>query len=321
MIGITLGDACGVGPEILVRHFANAPFDFPSVVYGDAAAVELACEKFAPDTPLHIIDNPAKTKPQALNVCDLGLLTREDITIGRINGKAGAAAVTYVEEATRAALTGEIKGFVTLPINKESCRATRPDFQGHTELIAGMCEVTDYTMMLAGPKMIVTHVSTHVSLREAIDRVKRDRVLTVTRLTAKYTQLLRGRAKIVVAGLNPHAGEHGAFGREDLEEIEPAVQTAQQEGLDVTGPVPPDTLFMKVLDGAYDAVVCMYHDQGHIPMKMHGFAEAVNITIGLPIIRTSVDHGTAFDIAWQGIAHTENFEVAIEMCRRLTNTR
>jgi 4-hydroxythreonine-4-phosphate dehydrogenase len=320
MIGITLGDVCGVGPEILLRAVAAGKLDLNGscVVYGDLSALEKANEVLKTDVPLQAVATPGEAAEGALNVIDAGHLTASDITVGQLNGKCAAAAVAYVEAAARAALAKEINGFVTLPINKEACRETRPDFEGHTELIAGICGVTDYTMMLASPKMIVTHVSTHVSLQEAIRRVRMERVLTVIRLTAQYTEPLRGRARIAVAGLNPHAGEHGAFGREDMEQIQPAVEAARAEGLDAHGPIPADTLFMKVINGQYDAVVCMYHDQGHVPMKLHGFADAVNITIGLPIVRASVDHGTAFDIAWQGIAHTENFEVALKMCRQLT---
>jgi 4-hydroxythreonine-4-phosphate dehydrogenase len=156
-----------------------------------------------------------------------------------------------------------------------------------------------------------------VPLLEAIARVRRDRVHKVIKLTHDYLTRIRPRARIAVAGLNPHAGEHGAFGKEDQEHIEPAVEQARAEGLDVHGPLPPDTLFMAALKGAYDAVVCMYHDQGHIPMKMHDFASAVNVTLGLPIIRTSVDHGTAFDIAYQGKASTDNFENALKLARQL----
>ena len=317
MIGITLGDAAGVGPEILVRSFAAGMLNFPCVVYGDRSAVDFACVKLACKIPVHNVESPADARPGALNIKDAQLLQPGSIPAGRLDAQCGAAAVAYIEQATRAALEGRISGIVTLPVNKESCRLTRVDFQGHTELIAGLCGVEDYTMMLASPKMIVTHVSTHVSMREAVDLVRKDRILSVIRLTDRYTKLLRGHARIAVAGLNPHAGEHGAFGSEDIEQIAPAVQEALAEGFDIHGPIPPDTLFMKVLDGVYDAVVCMYHDQGHIPMKLHGFSDAVNITIGLPIIRTSVDHGTAFDIAYQGIADLKNFDVALDMCRRL----
>lgn len=317
MIGITLGDACGVGPEILIRTWCEGKLAYPAVVFGDRAALDLAMEKLGLRAELHTVRDVSEAREGRLNLIDLGLLRREDITIGKISGKCGAAAVAYIEAATRSSLEGKIPGFVTLPVNKEACRLTRPDFEGHTELIAGMCGIEDYTMMLASPKMIVTHVSTHVSLREAINRVQKERILTVARLTQPAALALRGRARLAIAGLNPHAGEHGAFGSEDIDQIAPAVEAMRAEGIDAYGPLPADTLFMQVITGKYDAVVCMYHDQGHVPMKLHGFADAVNVTLGLPIVRTSVDHGTAYDIAYQGKASIENFMVAADMAARL----
>lgn len=321
MIGITLGDACGVGPEILLRSWCGGHLRAPCVVFGDRAALDLAADRLGLRAEIHAVADASEAVPGRLNLVDHALLRRDDITIGRVSGACGAAAVAYIESATHAALRGGIDGFVTLPVNKESCRLTRPDFEGHTELIAGLCGVTDYTMMLASPKMIVTHVSTHVSLREAVERVKTARILAVARLTRSAAEALRGRARLAFAGLNPHAGEHGAFGREDIEEIAPAVEAARAEGIDAHGPLPADTLFMQVLDGRYDAVVCMYHDQGHIPMKLHGFADAVNVTLGLPIVRTSVDHGTAFDIAYTGRAALENFLIATDLGLRLAARR
>jgi 4-hydroxythreonine-4-phosphate dehydrogenase len=172
-------------------------------------------------------------------------------------------------------------------------------------------------MMLHSPKLAVTHVSTHVSLSEAIDRVRKERILEVIRLTAREMQKLGGGARIAVAGLNPHAGEGGAFGTEERAEIAPAVAAARAEGIDAHGPLPPDTVFRQAMDGRYDAVVCMYHYQGHIPMKLLDFEGAVNVTIGLPIVRTSVDHGTAFDIAWKGIASTGSYAAAFALARKL----
>lgn len=321
MIGITLGDACGVGPEILLRAWCAGKLPHELVVFGDLAALALAQERLGLAADIHVVDGPGDARPGRLNLIDLGLLRSTEIPIGEVSSVCGAAAIAYIEAATAAALRGSIAGIATLPVNKEACRGTRPDFQGHTELIADLCGVSDYTMMLASPSMIVTHVSTHVSLREAIERVRTPRILTVARLTRDAALKLRGRARIAFAGLNPHAGEHGAFGREDIDEIAPAVRLAREEGIDAQGPIPADTLFMQVIAGRYDAAVCMYHDQGHVPMKLHGFAEAVNVTLGLPIIRTSVDHGTAFDIAYQGKAGIENFLVAVEMAVRLAAGR
>ncbi len=318
LIGITAGDACGIGPEILVRFAARGGLDGPVVVYGDRAAVELAAEKTGAAVALNILASPAAYRSGRLNLIDLARLRTEDITIGKVSRACGAAAVAYVEQATRACLAGEIGALVTLPINKEACRLTHPGFQGHTEFIAGICESTDYGMMLAGSNMIVTHVSTHVSLREAIDRVTAENVLRTIRMTHRHMSSLRGRARIAVAGLNPHAGEHGAFGREDSDQIAPAVEQARAENIDARGPLPPDTVFYRMTRGEFDAVVCMYHDQGHIPMKLQGFGDTVNVTLGLPLIRTSVDHGTAFDIAYQGIADIDNFGHALDLARKLS---
>jgi 4-hydroxythreonine-4-phosphate dehydrogenase len=316
-IGITMGDVSGVGPELLVRAYAEGALRRPLLAYGDAAAVAYAAQRCNVECPTHILEPGQDLRSDALNLVDAGLLEEADISPGRVSKPAGAAAVAYVERAVRSALSGDIDGIVTLPVNKEACRLTYPDFQGHTELIAGMCGVDEYTMMLAAPDLIVTHVSTHVSLREAIDRVTTARVLTVLRLTHDAVRRIRPRTRIAVAGLNPHAGEHGAFGREEIEQIEPAVQAAVAEGIDAHGPLPPDTLFMQAVNGAYDAIACMYHDQGHIPLKLHGFHQGVNVTVGLPIIRTSVDHGTAFDIAYQGKASTENLVHAFDLAARM----
>jgi 4-hydroxythreonine-4-phosphate dehydrogenase len=319
-----MGDACGVGPELLLGAWKDGVLAAADLVaFGDLAALQLANEKLGLDVEIHVVDAAGAADDRVegkLNLVDLGVLSGDEITIGAVSPACGEAAVRYVQAAVSAALDGGIDGFCTLPINKEAARHAFADFEGHTELIAGICGVRNYTMMLAAPELICTHVSTHVPLREAIERVKTARILEVVRLTHETVRRLRPQARIAVAGLNPHAGEHGAFGDEDAAEILPAVEQARAEGIDAFGPVPPDTLFMKAVAGDYDAVVCMYHDQGHIPMKLHGFADAVNVTVGLPIIRTSVDHGTAFDIAYQGVASTQNLVNAFEMAAQLAGS-
>jgi 4-hydroxythreonine-4-phosphate dehydrogenase len=225
--------------------------------------------------------------------------------------------VRYVEQATRLALDREVSAIVTLPINKEAARMDRPDFTGHTELIADLCGKHDYTMMLISDKFAVTHVSTHVPMAEAVTLVQKERVHTVIRLTHQALSRLHASPRIAVAGLNPHAGEHGAFGSEDAMEILPAIEAARALGWDVVGPEPPDTVFYRASKGLFDAVVCMYHDQGHIPMKLLDFEGGVNVTLGLQVVRTSVDHGTAFDIAWQGKASTHSFVQAYRFAQKL----
>ena len=321
LIGVTMGDACGLGPEILLRLAAGDSLSHPFVLFGDLEVLEFALGKLSLNLALNPITSLEHIKPEHLNVFDCRQLQRTEVTIGKISAKAGAAAVNYVQVATEHALEEKIDAIVTLPINKAACRHTFPNFQGHTELIADMCGVADYVLSLVAPKLIVTHVSTHVSLKEAVNLVNSERVLSVLKMTHEAAGKLFPRAKIVVAGLNPHAGEGGAFGKEEIEEIVPAIQEAQCQGIDAHGPISPDTLFMKALAGDYDAVVCMYHDQGHIPMKLHGFHDTVNVTLGLPIIRTSVDHGTGFDIAYKGIASTQNFLCAFNLAAKLASSK
>ena len=317
MIGISIGDVNGVGPEILLRAFREGLLEKNFVVFGDISALRKYDELLGLKTSINILKNPSGFRPGMLNVYDAGRLVVEDINPGRIDKKVGAAALDYISECASRTLEGECEAMVTLPVNKEAIRLTEPDFSGHTGYIADLCGITNYTMMLVSDKLIVTHVSTHVSLRKALDRVKKGRILDVIRLTNDAVVKLRPRARIAVAGLNPHAGEGGAFGREEIEEIEPAVLAAHEEGFEVSGPVPPDTVFHQALRGGYEAVVCMYHDQGHIPLKMLDFDGGVNVTLGLPFIRTSVDHGTAYDIAGRGIASLTSFLNAFDLAMEL----
>lgn len=317
-MAITMGDASGVGPEIaLRRHEAHGLGH--SVVYGDAAVLRRGAELLGLATEVRTIDSPDQWVPNVLCVRDLGLLSAGDLTPGVLNGAAGAAAREYVLAATRDAIAGTVAAVVTLPMNKEATQLTDPGFVGHTELIAATCGVSRYSMMLAAGDVAVTHVSAHVSLREAIERVRVERVLDVIRLTHQTLRRFIAEPRIAVCGLNPHAGEHGLFGSEDAEHIAPAIEAACAEGILATGPHPADTVFHQAVHNhRHDGIVCMYHDQGHTPMKLLAFEAGVNVTIGLPIVRTSVDHGTAFDIAWQGIAFTESLQHALDWAHKLT---
>jgi 4-hydroxythreonine-4-phosphate dehydrogenase len=322
-MAITMGDASGVGPEIVLRWAARvgagaaagdgAPALDDVVVYGDAAILRHGNELLGIDVPITVIAAPSERRPSAgLAVIDLALLGAADHRPGELSAAAGAAARAYVERATRGALAGAVAGIVTMPMNKEATQRSDPRFVGHTEFIAEVCGATRVSMMLTNGPLAVTHVSTHCSLREAIERVRADRVLDVIRLTDATLRRFLPVPRIAVCGLNPHAGEHGLFGTEDADHIEPAIATAVSEGIDATGPHPADTVFFQAVHRhLYDAIVCMYHDQGHGPMKLLAFDTGVNVTLGLPIIRTSVDHGTAFDIAWQGIAFTESLDHAL----------
>jgi 4-phospho-D-threonate 3-dehydrogenase / 4-phospho-D-erythronate 3-dehydrogenase len=316
-IAITMGDSSGVGPEIVLHAFKKGELPDDFVVVGDLSILSLCNRKLGYEAPLRRVADVAEAVTGRVNVLDLGLLKEEDLRAGQISEQSGLAALRYVERATRLALAGQVAAVVTLPINKEATRLSEAGFTGHTEYIAGLCGKDRYTLMLASEKAIVTHVSTHVSLREAIENVRRERVYDVIRLTHEVLPRLRPTSRIAVAGLNPHAGENGAFGHEDLAEIKPAVERARAEGVDAAGPFPPDTVFLDLLKGRYDAVVCMYHDQGHIPMKVLDFEGGINVTLGLPIVRTSVDHGTAFDIAYRGVAFTGSLRDACALAVKL----
>lgn len=314
-----MGDAGGVGPEILLRRFAAGALGEDVVVYGDAAILRAGAARLGLDVAIHPVDAPGAASPGRLQVVDAAMLGAADLTPGQINPRAGEAARCYVEAATRAALRGRVAGVVTLPLNKTATRASTPGFVGHTEFIAGICGVADFAIMLVTPELAVSHVSAHVPLADAIALVTRPRVYTVIELTHR-TLLARSAApRIAVCGLNPHAGEHGMFGTEDQRIIAPAIAAARRAGIDADGPHPADTVFHQAIKRArFDAIVCMYHDQGHAPMKLFRFETAVNVTIGLPIVRTSVDHGTAFDIAWQGKAFTESLDAALNCARGFT---
>jgi 4-hydroxythreonine-4-phosphate dehydrogenase len=317
-LAITMGDASGVGPEILLRAFASGELGTDVVAVGDLAVLELCNRRLGCDVTLEALAAPRAAAPGRLGVLDEGALSEATLRIGEIDRASGAAALAYVARATRLALAREVAAVVTLPINKAATRLSAPTFTGHTEYVAELCGRTSSTLMLASEKAIVTHVSTHVSLREAIDLAQPARIVEVIVQTDEILRRLRPSRRIAVAGLNPHAGEGGAFGDEDAARLVPAVATARDRGLEVTGPHPPDTVFLDLVQGRVDAIVCMYHDQGHIPMKLLDFRGGVNVTLGLPIVRTSVDHGTAFDIAWKGIAFTDSLRDACAMARRLS---
>ena len=321
--GITIGDSSGVGPEILLKSYANGELRHPFLAYGDLAVLDYYNALLGYGVRLRHSGDSRDYHPEFLNVMDHGIVQRGEVTPGKVNARSGEAARQYVISATRAALAGDIVAVVTLPMNKEATQLSDPDFTGHTELIGAECGVKDVTIMLASDQLIVSHVSTHVSLARAIELAKKERICTIIRLTVEAVERLRRNPRIAVAGLNPHAGENGSFGKEEIAEIRPAVEWAKSQGMPVDGPFPPDTLFyMAVKKKKFDAIVCMYHDQGHVPLKLLDFEGGVNITLGLPIIRTSVDHGTAFDIAGTGVASTTSLIRALEFAVGLaTRTR
>jgi 4-hydroxythreonine-4-phosphate dehydrogenase len=320
VFGITMGDSSGVGPEILLRAWAAGELRHPVVAYGDLAVLEECNQRLGCGASLRTVTSPADWRQDSLGVIDSGILRAVEVTPGKISERSGAAARAYVVAATGAALAADIAAMVTLPMNKEATQLSDPEFVGHTELIGGICEAPDVTIMLVSDQLIVTHVTTHVSLAEAIRRVRQPRVRRIIELTCEAVLRLKPGARIAVAGLNPHAGENGLFGREDLDEIAPAVEWARAQGMPVEGPLPADTVFyMAVRKQRFDAIVCMYHDQGHVPLKLLDFESGVNVALGLPIIRTSVDHGTAFDIAWKGTASTRSLVSALDLAARMAS--
>jgi 4-hydroxythreonine-4-phosphate dehydrogenase len=300
-IALTMGDPAGIGPEIIARIAADRAGDVPLLVLGDIGVLE----RTAHDLGL----GPAV---RALEVLQVGPPLPPDIRPGLVDARAGAAAYAYVQRAIDLALAGEVRAMVTAPLSKAAMAAAGVAQPGHTEILAQRCGVTDYAMMLANDDLRVVLVSIHVSLADAIAAVTLPAELRAIRL-AHGAGLAFGlpKPRIAVAGLNPHAGEDGMFGDEETGVIAPAIAQARAEGLEVSGPWAPDTVFMRARRGEFDVVVAQYHDQGLIPVKYLGVEQGVNITLGLPFVRTSVDHGVAFDIAGKGLADPSSLRAAI----------
>jgi 4-hydroxythreonine-4-phosphate dehydrogenase len=313
-----MGDGAGVGPEVIVKALTNKNiYDYcRPLIIGDKGTMERAALAVKALVKVKGIKNIEESHFMygTLDVLDLNNLP-SDLAFGKLDGRAGKAAYEYVEKAVILALKKDIAAIVTAPLNKEALKLGGHSYPGHTEILADLSGTKNYSMMLVSDTLRVIHVSTHVSMRKACDLVKKDRVLNIIRL-ADVTMKSLGITlpRIAVAGLNPHAGEEGLFGTEEIEEIIPAVEEAQKSGIIVQGPIPPDTVFYRTaVKHEFDVVVVMYHDQGHIPLKLQGFEVGVNVTVGLPFIRTSVDHGTAFDIAGKGTADSRSMTDAIHM--------
>jgi len=321
-IAISMGDPAGIGPEIILKTFqSEEAIGRELVVVGDASILEAvqekAFEKQLEIRSIHAMED-AKFESGIVNVWDLELVTPDMIKPGLVSADAGNAAFQYVVEAIKLAQSGKVASVVTAPLNKEAMHLAGHQFAGHTEIFATYTKTKDYAMLLYDEKLSVIHVSTHISLLGAIQTLTQERVERVIELAEESMVRILGRKpRIAVAGLNPHAGENGLFGREEIDTIIPAIDSMRERGIEVSGPYPPDTIFLKASQGDYDVVVAMYHDQGHIPLKLLGFHSGVNISVGMPVIRTSVDHGTAFEIAWQGIARNDSLVQAIRLAERL----
>lgn len=313
-IAISIGDPAGIGPEVTLKALADVQLRQQSdwILVGDATVLELTARELGLPSPGLL----------GISVEDTGTLPHlARIDFGQLKPDYGAAAVRYITRAVELCLNGLADAMTTAPVNKEAIVRSGVPFTGHTEFIASLCGVADTRMLLAGPRLRVVHVSTHVPLRLAC-KLAIPQVLHTIELAAEALDLFgRPQGRIAVCGLNPHAGEEGLFGHEELEVIRPAVEQARKQGLPCEGPFPADTVFLKAARGHYDIVVAMYHDQGHIPAKLLDFENTVNVTLGLPIIRTSVDHGTAFDIAGRNLANPTNMKAALEMAIQLATSR
>ncbi len=325
LVGITVGDAAGVGPEVVVKALRH-PEVYAAcrpLVIGDRRIFETP--KFAALwNPLEITEDPpgARYGPKVLTLLDLRNLDPEAVEMGSVSAEAGRAAAEYVIVAVRLALKGTLDAVATAPLNKEAMQLGGYHYIGHTELLVDLTHTSRCTTMLATEGLRVTHVTRHLPFREIADHITRERVLDTILVTAEGMRALGyAHPRLAVAGLNPHNGENGLLGREELEEIAPAVAEARSRGLDVTGPIPADSVFFQAIRGDFDVVVCMYHDQGHIAVKTHGFEQSITITLGLPFPRTSADHGTAFDIAGKGIADERSMLAAILEAARLAQAQ
>lgn len=318
-IGVTMGDPAGIGPEIVAKLFAEGT-PARAVVVGDAGVLRRAAALCGLALEVRAIGVPEEVqgRPGTVDVLDVSSLP-SDLQPGRVHPACGAASHLYVQRAVDLALEGRLRAVVTAPIHKGAWHAAGVPFPGHTELLAQRCGVPGAAMMLANEELRVLLVSIHVPLAEALRLVTRDRVLHAIRMAhLAGRQFGVERPRVAVAGLNPHAGEDGMFGGEERDAIAPAVAQARAEGLDASGPWSPDTVFMRARRGEFDVVVAQYHDQGLIPVKYLGVEHGVNVTVGLPIVRTSVDHGTAFDIAGEGRADPSSLRAAVVQADRMS---
>jgi 4-hydroxythreonine-4-phosphate dehydrogenase len=328
LVGITMGDPCGVGPEIIVTALADPRVRgrCVAVVIGDQTALERAirvCGSGLSITTIASVEEARRAGSEAIPLLPLSRLTEEDIRYGHPTLAAGAAVYDYISAATRLCLDDRLAAMVTAPISKEAMNRAGHHYPGHTELLAELCGTDRYVMMLAGDLLRVSLVTIHEALRDVPSLISRERVLTTIRVTNEGMQRLTGkeRPRLAVLSLNPHCGEGGMFGDEEATVIAPAIQAARDEGIDAQGPLSADTLFHFARQGKYDGVVAMYHDQGLIPLKLVHFDDGVNITLGLPIIRTSVDHGTAYDLAGTGRASSRSMLAAIAMAVDMATSR
>jgi 4-hydroxythreonine-4-phosphate dehydrogenase len=321
-IAITMGDPGGVGSEIIIRALSQAGihnYCTPMIV-GDKTPLEEAIALLQSPVQLRIIKLPDESqltgKQNMIELIDMGIIKK--VRKGKPTASGGKASVLYIQKAVELALDGYVDGIVTGPISKEALHMAGFTWPGHTEMISDLTHTKDCAMVFVGGPLRIILVTIHTALKRVPSLISKDRILKTLRLAKKACEMLGiKKPRIAVAGLNPHAGEAGLFGNEEIREIGPAVKEAFKEGIPVSGPFPPDVIFHKAYRGEFDLIVCMYHDQGLIPLKMVAFDKGVNMTVGLPIIRTSPDHGTAYDIAWKGIANPSSMIEAIKLAAKL----
>lgn len=326
VIGITVGDAAGVGPEVVAKSLTHAQVyaQCRPVVIGDARRLERAIAICGLKLAVRRVNDPseARYEPGTIDVIDLNLIP-DDLPFGQLSALAGDAAYQYIARAVELAQGKQIDAICTAPLNKEALHAGGHKYPGHTEMLAHLTGVEEVSMMLVAPQLRVIHVTTHIGIIDAIRKIEPGLVQrTIERGNATLVKAGIAKPRIGVCGINPHAGENGLFGYgEEEEKIIPAVKLLQERGLDVTGPLPADTLFFRAGRGDFDLVVAMYHDQGHGPVKVLGLEAGVNVTVGLEVIRTSVDHGTAFDIAGKGVVDEGSLLEALRQGAELATRR
>lgn len=324
IVAITMGDPAGIGPEIIVKALQSEVLkNIHSVVVGSAEVLkkQLKMGLFT-NVSINVIEQVSNAifQPNIINVIDIKLDDIDSLKPGIIQPQAGDLAYNCVKKATELALSGEVSAIATAPLNKEALHSAGHMYPGHTELLAKLTDSKDVAMVLYTDSLKVIHVTTHVSLRKFLDTLNSERIEKVIKIADNFLKKIGIKhPRIAVAGVNPHAGEHGLFGDEEIKIVTPAIEKMRQYGIDAIGPCAPDTVFLQAHQGKFDIVVAMYHDQGHIPLKLLGFYDGVNIAAGLPFIRTSADHGTAYDIAWQGVAKPDSMIESIRLAELLSN--
>ena len=327
IIGITMGDPVGIGPEIIIKALASGRLCdcCRPVVLGDVAIMQREINKLKSPVKLDEIKSPEhiSSTAEVLSIIAVSQLNADIVRCGQPTYETGSAMASYIVHAVGLATDQKIDAIVTAPINKKSLQNADYDYPGHTEMLAGLTDTKDVVMMLAGEKLRVVLVTIHCSVSQIPQLLDPEKILRTILITHKSLKKYFSidSPRVAVAALNPHAGENGLFGREEIDLITPAIKQAQNKGVDASGPYPSDTLFYQAAQGKYDVVVCMYHDQGLIPLKLLHFDDGVNVTLGLPIIRTSVDHGTAYDIAGKGIASPESLISAVKMAAQMAETK